>query len=181
MKKTLHKTDELFRLIDGKLKEEGRLPEILDYGQPTHEPRPVKTMSWDTIGRVSFGSSEGIYLDICLEGDMGGGTYERVELGTYKTLLEDKEAFSTMSLLNTEFVFAMRDFVNTHMDDFNWVGFDIIFYIGEKQAIKYTTTRDLASAREFIQERGKRNGFDHAVLINNETGKEEIIQISYQE
>ena len=118
MKKTLYRTDELFRLIDSKLKEEGLLPEILDYGLPTHDPRPVKTMSWDTIGRVSFGSSEGIYLDICLEGDMGGGAYERVELGTYKTLLEDKEAFSTMSLLNTEFVFAMRDFVNAHMDDF---------------------------------------------------------------
>ena len=181
MKKTLYRTDELFRLIDNKLKEEGLLPEILDYGLPTRKPRPVKTISWDTIGRVSFGSNEGIYLNIYLEGDLGGGTDERVELGTYKTLFEDKEAFNAMSLINTEFVFAVRDFVNAHMDDFNWVGFDIIFYKGEKQAIKYTTTRELASAREFIQECGKRNGFDRALLINNETGKEEIIQIGSQE
>lgn len=176
MKKTLYHTDELFRMIDGKLKQAGMLPDILDYGLPTQEHRSVKTISWDTIGIVNFGSSEGVYLDIYLMGDIGGRQTERVKLGTYKTLSEDKEAFKAMSILNAEFVFAMREFVNAHMDDFNWIGYDVHFYRDGKKVIGYTTSRDLASAKEFARARGRRDGYDYAILINNETGEEERIQ-----
>lgn len=176
MKKTLYHSDELFRLIDGRLKGAGVLPDILDYGLPTQEHHAIKTISWDTIGIVNFGSSEGIYLDIYLVGDIGGRKTERVKLGTYKTLSEDKGAFSAMSVLNAEFVFAMREFVNAHMDDFNWSGYDIHFYRDGKKVVGYTTARDLTSAKEFIRERGRRDGYEYAILINNETGKEERVQ-----
>ena len=171
--KKLYHTDELFRLIDGALKEKGLRPDILDYGLETSEHRPVKTITWDTIGRVNFGESEGIYLDLWLEGDIGAGKAERVALGTYKTLRDDKEAFKTMAILHAEFVFALRDLVNGHMDDFNWIGYDIHFYREGKKVIGYGPSRDLDSAKTLIHEQFRRYHYDYAILINNETGEEE--------
>lgn len=36
-------TEELFDKIQDRLKEKGRLPDILDYGLATHSPVPIKT------------------------------------------------------------------------------------------------------------------------------------------
>ena len=36
-------TEELFDQIQDRLKEKGRLPDILDYGLATHSPVPIKT------------------------------------------------------------------------------------------------------------------------------------------
>lgn len=174
--KKLYHTDELFNLIDAKLKEAGLRPDILDYGLATSEHRPVKTIYWDTIGRINFGGSEGIYLDLWLEGDIGAGKYAKIELGTYKTLRDDKEAFKAMSILNAEFVFAMRDFVNEHMDDFNWIGYDVRFYRDGKKAGGYSGAKDLSAVRRLIQEMFQKCRCDSAVLVNNETGEEQTIE-----
>lgn len=173
---TLYHTDELFRLIDAKLKDAGLLPDILDYGLATSKHRAVKTIYWDTIGRVNFGASEGIYLDLWLEGDIGAGMAEKVGLGTYKTLREDKEAFKAMSILNAEFVFAIRAFVDEHMDDFNWIGYDVHFYRDGKKAVGYSAAKDLNAAQNLVRRLFQREHYDYAILINNENGEERTIE-----
>lgn len=174
MKKTLYKTNTLFDLINAKLKEENLLPDILDYSLATSSPLPVKTIEWDTIGIVNFGGCEGIYLDIYLEGDTGNDA-DRILLGTYKTLYRDKESFRVMGNLNTEFVFALREFVNSHPDDFNWTGYDIRFYKGDKKTGGYWSSTENSSMR-LIKRHFKEYSPDHAVLIDNSTGKEKTIQ-----
>lgn len=173
---TLYHTDELFRLIDAKLKTEGLLPDILDYGMATSKPQPIKTICWDTIGRVNFGGSEGIYLDLWLEGDVGNGKAEQVGLGTYKTLLDDKDAFKAMSVLNAEFVFAVRAFVEEHMDDFNWIGYDVHFYRDGKKIVGYSAAKDMNAAQNLVHRLFHRENYDYAILINNENGEEKTIK-----
>ena len=134
-------TVELFNVINERLKKKGVLPDILDYGIETSNAVELRSYQFDVIGIVNFGGSEGIYLDIYADGIVDdSNTRKKIELGTYKTLHDDIDDFKVMGNLNAEFVFAARKFIDEHLDDFEWSGFEVLFYKGNCKHYSYGYT-----------------------------------------
>ena len=75
-------TEELFDKIQDRLKEKGRLPDILDYGLATHSPVPIKTYEFNLVNKLAHGGSEGIYLDLWIEYYVNNKR-EKKRLGTF--------------------------------------------------------------------------------------------------
>ena len=170
---------QLFNLIDSMLEEKGLKPDILDYGLGGDASQMILSEEFDAVPRVTFGGSEGIYLDITLEGSERTFSTGKdvLRLGTYKTLGTTKEDYIKMSLLGVEFVFALRDYVEQHMDEFNWTGYDIsLFRDDENPAGKIWTLRSdraLEIANDFLAKYP--DGL--AVIRDNETeAKEHVSQ-----
>ena len=123
-------TEELFDKICGILKEKGKMPDILDYGLATSDHVPIRTYQYDLRHNLAYGCNEGIYLDLWIE------YFEkdercRKELGTFKTLREDREALHIMAALLADFIYEEYDYVNANLDDFTWEGADV-YPINEK-------------------------------------------------
>ena len=171
---TIHTTADLFRIINAQLKEQNLLPEHLDYALPAYQPTRVLADEWDCIGHINFGGSEGIYLDLYLHGYVGDDNPDNgdVHVGTYKTLRTDKEAYIDIGKLNAEFVFALKDFVRNHPDDFNWSGFTVSFYNGEDRKVTYYTDDAEAAVRLILRNTDK---YDKAVVVNNYTKEETAV------
>lgn len=182
-KNAIYRTDQLFNMVNEKLMEDGLLPDILDYSLSSRYSFPVKNVEWDCVGRVNFGGSEGIYLDLYLEGNTGSEEVidgddvkeSRILIGTYKTLLTDRDAYRAMCILQAEFVYTLKDFVRDHWDDFNRTGHSIHFYRdGEKRMAYYATTMERAKSLASVG--FAQYGYDYAIIIDNETGEEERIE-----
>ena len=170
LRKNPYTTAELFNIIDKKLKENGKLPGILDYGLPEHSDIQIKSYEWDLIGIVNFGGSEGIYLDLYCRGETGNDT-KQVPVGTYKTLHEDLDAFKEMGDLNAEFVFETRSLVNKNMDDFTWMGYNIYEQDAEDRIIPRYEVRDWKRALSVADEMAKdrRHPVNRILLRENST------------
>lgn len=178
MEKKKYKTsDDLFREVNESLRAKGLLPEILDYGIPSGLGAPIRDICFNVIGIVDFGGSEGIYLDIYIDGDIGTGDTQRLRIGTYKTLEEDKEAFKTMSDLNVEFVFEAKNYVSEHRDELTRTGYKVHFYDGQTLRIGYISP-DYGRALECVRKNFERmaDRVTHALVINCDTGEEEKIE-----
>ena len=169
-KKTLYTNETLFKTIVNILKEKGLLPDILDYhlAESIHT-EPIKTYEWDCTAELKFGGSEGIYLDVYIEGNIGIGK-PSVRLGVFKTLYESREAFYTMAKLQADFIWETRDFVNAHIDDFEWTGFNVSFFKGEKRTMGYSTgTMDRVKK---LMTRNLKYDWDYVIITNNENCKD---------
>lgn len=168
-----YKSDELFQIIMDQLKEKNLLPDILDYGhtERTHTS-DIRYYGWDTVGAVRFGGNEGIYLDVYAIGEVSqqGNRKEQVLLAIFKTLDESKEAFKRMSELNAEIVFLMRDFVNHHISDFEWSGFNFTFYNKAGAEAGCFSTSNIEQAESSIRSKfdywGDKYDLDHAVIVD---------------
>lgn len=164
-------TVELFNVINELLKKKGVLPDILDYGIEATNPVELRSYQFDVIGIVNFGGSEGIYLDIYADGIVdNSNTHKKIELGTYKTLRDDIDAFKVMGDLNAEFVFAARKFINEHLDDFEWFGFGVLFYKGNSDQYSFGYTYPtFEEAKNRIVRELKRPGASvtRAVVVDN--------------
>lgn len=117
-------TEELYNKICGILKEKGKIPDILDYGLPTHNPVSTTTYEFDFKNNLDYGSSEEIYLDLWMEYFINGE--RRVSgIGTFKTLRTDHDAMHIMAGLLADFMIEGSAYVNTNLDDFTWKGADV--------------------------------------------------------
>ncbi len=56
-------TAELYEKVCSILKEQGKLPDILDYGLPAYHPVPITNYEFELRSNLHYGGSEGIYLD----------------------------------------------------------------------------------------------------------------------
>ena len=127
-------TKELFERVRLALIENGEMPEdLLDYTLGTRENQDVRDCEFDVKMDVHYGGNEGIYLCMYLEGNIGKvkegkPCYEKYDLGTFKTLLETKEALQKMSLLGANFIYEARSFVESNIDDFIWTGYRVAAY-----------------------------------------------------
>lgn len=117
MKKKFYTNETLFNTIVSILKDKGLYPDILDYHLADHHPVEIKNYEWDTICTLQFGGCEGIYLDVYAVGNIGRGK-EKVRLGVFKTLDTAREAFYTMAKLEADFIWETRDFVDSHIEEF---------------------------------------------------------------
>lgn len=169
MKKTLYTNQSLFNKIIELLKEKGLLLDILDYHLAEHKEMEIRSCEWDCTGDLRFGGSEGIYLDIYAEGNLGIGE-PKVRLGVFKTLREDREAFRQMARLQADFIWETIDFVNNNLDDFTWTGYDVDFYHNGIKTTGYTTpTMDSANN---LMKRNLKYEWEEVIITNNETCKE---------
>lgn len=162
-------TAELFQKICATLKEKGMMPDILDYGLPTNSPVPIKTYEFDLRNNLGYGGSEGIYLDFWIE------YFEENEkickkIGTFKTLNQSREAMHTMAGLLADFIVAEYDYVNKHLDDFNWTGVDVHVVKDGKKLSWYYSCCSMEDAMkrkdELLQE------YPGVIIRNNATRKE---------
>lgn len=179
-KNKLYTTDELFRLIVKKLKEKQLYPDILDYDlADERHSEAVRTMEWEVYGIVHFGGSEGIYIGMYLDGNLGGGKKGCFHIGTFKTLGTSHEDWMAMSDLNGEFCYELCDFVNNNMDDFDWEGYKVRFYNQDGTGeYWYQQCETFERAQERIKEtftyREDKN-YHHAIIFDNWTGKETVV------
>ena len=92
---------------------------ILDYILPNdNEPALPDKDSYltdyrfDLVPHMSFGSSEGIYLSLCLEGSFDSSDKQKATIGTFKTLRTDPEACRLMGALGGALMYYGREYVN---------------------------------------------------------------------
>lgn len=168
MSKQHYTNADLFYIILNKLKENDLLPSILDYSQGWNDPASIDTDEWDCLFHVAFGCSEGIYLTVYMEGNIGKGI-NRLNLGTFKTLYDSKEAYKTMSDLGVEFVFALRKFVEENSDSFCWTGYTL--QIVEEGKPKATTCwcSSHQSAMKRVRRHLQLHSNDSVIVLKNET------------
>lgn len=129
-------TEELFIRINGILKENGKLPDILDYGLATHNPAPITNYEYGLKNNLYYGGNEGrttsggrwlcadrsgaeTYLSLWIEYTADGKRLAN-GLGTFKTLREDREAMHIMADLLADFIIEEYAYVNANLDDFMW-------------------------------------------------------------
>ena len=92
---------------------------ILDYILPNdNEPECPDRDSYltdyrfDLIPSLNFGSCEGIYLSLCLEGSFDGSDKKTAAIGTFKTLRTDLEACRLMGALGGALMYYGSKYVN---------------------------------------------------------------------
>lgn len=171
-KKTLYTASGLFKTIMKKLKEEKRVPDFLEYAIPTRNKYEFRNYAFDILGTVNFGSNEGIYIDVFFRGDIGDSNISSGSMGTIKTLNRDEDSFYRMAELMAAFQLAANTFVNEHLDDFTWTGFDIYYLkAGENQPKCGFTCSGLKTKNEAIKRACELFPTDpryvEAIIINN--------------
>lgn len=117
MRKKPYKASELFDEVCKRI----ALPDILEYHSGNHEAEEIKGYDFDFGNHLEFGGNEGIYLTMYAEFSDG----RRVQLGTFKTLMETRSALETMASLLASFIFEGKWFVNQNLDDFTWEGYNV--------------------------------------------------------
>ena len=167
-------TEELFEKINSILKEKGKIPDILDYGNATSNPVPIRTYEFDLRNSLNYGGNEGIYLVLWIE-YMEENEKRRAAIGTYKTLYEDSNAMHIMASLLANFIIEEHSYVNKNLDDFTWEGADVyaLKENGERADWGYTCgTMDAALKRkdQLLKHHKK------VVVRDNATRKEKIYE-----
>ena len=116
---------DLFRAILERARADGSLAEIepiLDYYLPNDgeslssgKDGPLTNYEFNFVPVMSFGSSEGIYVDLYLDGDCDGSGFKQTELGVFKTLRTDLDACRLMGQLCGVLMYHGSDYVNDNL------------------------------------------------------------------
>ena len=182
-KKTLYTAESLFNVIMNELKSTGKVPDILEYAIPTRDKIKFRNYEFDVLGYVHYGACEGIYISLFFKGDIGNGVSDRTgTIGTIKTLDTSEEAFHKMAQLMADFQLVAMRHVESHIDDFNWTGFDIRYYKeGQTESSYGYTLHGVKTIKEAITHAKKRiptvGEYVFADVTDNATGKTERIQL----
>lgn len=91
---------------------------ILDYVLPDDEERELTNYQFDFFPEVSFGGSEGIYIDCFLHGKFDESGRQWKQIGTIKTLRTDLEACKLMGALCGALLYHESSYVNSHLELF---------------------------------------------------------------
>ena len=114
-------TKNMFDEIVGNIK----LPAHTDYTLAGKEVDLYDT-DFCVSGKVDYGGSEGIYLELIIEGYFGpDNEWRQKELGTIKTLDDSDEAYRDFCNLIADFVFGVRTYRQEHRDELIRKGYRI--------------------------------------------------------
>lgn len=115
----------LFHAILDRMQEDGCMAviqPILDYylpnkGEPLHseEDTELTDYRFDIVPRMNFGASEGIYVDLYLEGSCDATDRKLARIGCFKTLRTDLDACRLMGELCGMLLYHGRDYVNENI------------------------------------------------------------------
>ena len=110
----------LFNQIVENLREDDKLPDILEYSRPNLEEVVINSYEFDCLGRLTFGVFEGIHVRVYLMSNFMRPA-EIIELGSFKTLRDDKESWDIMAQLMADFQWECTQFINYHIEEFKGV------------------------------------------------------------
>ena len=172
-RKKPYTTHELFHEIDSILKEKGLLPSFLDYGIASgKENQEIRTCLWDPVFKTRFGGSEGIYLDLYLEGELdSSGKNSTCVIGTYKTLNGDDESFRQMAILGANFALETNHWTWNKLDDFTWTGYDIDYLLDGDVKRSVTCYDSWENLQRYLPERARHTPHDCIVVTDNASGR----------
>ncbi len=185
MKRKVYTTDELFLIIMKQLTDEEKVPGIIDYALPEGNAVPLMNYAFDVLGCVNYGYSEGIYVDLFYNGDIGASQVTKGQIGTIKTLRRDAESFRQMALLMSNFQINAHQFINSHLDDFTHTGYDAHFYFDgdSEDNFRYGYTDHRSKSLNEAKKDACRYlcmeppyDYDYAIVLENSTGKEVFIR-----
>nr|WP_326184288.1 hypothetical protein [uncultured Oscillibacter sp.] len=116
---------ELFRAILERARADGSLTEIepiWDYYLPndgealsSERDSPLTNYEFNFVPIISFGGSEGIYVDLYLDGDCDGSGFKQTEIGVFKTLRTDLDACQLMGQLCGVLMYHGAAYVNKNL------------------------------------------------------------------
>lgn len=116
---------DLFRAILERARADGSLAEIepiLDYylpndGEPlsSRTEGPLTNYEFNFVPVISFGGSEGIYVDLYLDGDCGESGFKQSQIGVFKTLRTDLDACRLMGQLCGVLMYHGSAYVNENL------------------------------------------------------------------
>lgn len=165
-------THELFNEIDNLLHQKGKIPADLEYALFSGgENQEIRTYFWDVIFHVRFGGSEGIYLDLLLDGDVAGNGSTVCRFGTYKTLNSDDESFRNMAILGANFALETNHWMKDKLDDFTWTGYNIDYYKDGSIRRSLTSYNKLDDVLQTCVTNIDRSEFDRIIVTDNATGR----------
>ena len=104
---------------------------LLDYSASVSESQDTYLTDYrfDVVPHIQFGSNEGVYLTLMLEGSFDSTDSRKAVLGTLKTLRTDLETCRLMGVLGGALMYHARQYI-------------------EQEIYRYTPERELARERE---------------------------------
>jgi hypothetical protein len=89
---------------------------IMDYYLPEKDKTEFTNYRFDFLAVVNPGGSEGIYIDCYLRGEFDQSGKRTCEIGTFKTLGENMNAFRIMGALSGALTFYASQYVNANIE-----------------------------------------------------------------
>lgn len=167
----------LFEIICERLARKKKLPDILEYWNSSDDMTDIKLTDWEMYGKVQFGGSEGIYLDIHIEGYIENYDERKdIYIGCFKTLYDEYNAFKTMCILNADFIFEEKEFYRENPRIFDWTGYAVDCYKDGKNVYPFFVREEPSRDMGIFQD----PDYDYFIITNLATreytfvaGKEE--------
>ena len=153
MREKPYTVKEFFEKVKEKICNEGNWPDGIDYALPENKELEIRSSEFSVVSQVAYGGSEGIYLDIYLDGsiDEKQEKYSRIRIAVIKTLSESREAMRIMAKLGADWVVDVTAIVNENMEDFTWDGFKVQLYNSEGRKCLGYYCMDKEQARKFYE------------------------------
>ncbi len=104
------------------------VPDFIDYASSTDKMTPLKYYEFEVHPKIMYGSSEGAYLDVIIEGrydEEQTSPYTNLTIGVIKTLDSSDEAIYKLYKLAAEIFIKANRFVYKNLDDFTWLGYRV--------------------------------------------------------
>ena len=153
MREKPYTVKEFFEKVKEKICNEGNWSDGIDYALPENKELEIRSSEFSVVSQVAYGGSEGIYLDIYLDGsiDEKQEKYSRIRIAVIKTLSESREAMRIMAKLGADWVVDVTAIVNENMEDFTWDGFKVQVYNSEGRKCLGYYCMDKEQARKFYE------------------------------
>ncbi len=126
---------------------------MIDYYLGAREDIPITQTEFDIISTLSYGGSEGIYVDIYCRGKINDFSdyKELTHIGTIKTLHEDDEAMTEMGAISGRIVAVGTSFLRKNSLNFTFE--DSYCIVPDKAAFKLYI-KDIEEARKAFEKHG---------------------------
>ena len=109
----------------------------------SEESGPLTNYEFNFVPVIAFGGSEGIYVDLYLDGDCDGSGFKRTEIGVFKTLHTDLDACRLMGQLCGVLMYHGSAYVNENIHRYTA---ELGYYIGEPYWGRGITTAAVRAA-----------------------------------
>ncbi len=149
------------------------LPDFVEYAQsPRYDTKhQIKYYEFVVVTETKHGGSEGVYTDVYIAGYIrNADDFERIHIGTIKTLDEGPEAIREMYSLAADVYIAGNDYINKNLDAFTWIGYQLTLHPGDKIHFEYGSKESLNRGIEQFKERGE--DLSEIQIIDRSTRKE---------
>ncbi len=180
MRKHPYKFDEFFN----KVTENIEVPDYIEYvsadryptGSNGYAPADsyIRNYEFDVFTRTAYGSNEGIYTDVYIQGKYSAEDSDTVHIGTIKTLYSGEEYLRKMYDFAATIYIEARNFINLNIEDFTWLGYNIQLSPGANYYYEVMTEERIIEKLAFL----KRKDVDISKVIITDNSTKKNIDIS---